>query len=99
MMRNEIFWSNNNFMSGGLKCSFALRGESKAGKYILPRQFREVGKYFIISHVGIDFDNVIKTAHNNHLFDIYSAKVQKVIKQSYKQIKFFINQIYKSMKF
>jgi len=49
-MRYEMFWSNSNFILSKLQGAFTLRSESKAGKDILPCQFREVGKNFVIGH-------------------------------------------------
>jgi len=52
IMRNEMFWSNSNFMSGRLQSSFTLRCKSKAGKNIVTGKFREVGKNFIVCHTS-----------------------------------------------
>ena len=51
IIRNEMFWSNSNFISNVLQATFSLRCESKTGKNILPCQFREVGKNIIVAHI------------------------------------------------
>jgi len=50
IMRNEIFWSNSNFISYHLQITFTLCGKSKTCENVPSRQFGKINENFIVGH-------------------------------------------------